>query len=124
MAEKTVSERLRETAQALAHAEEGEREMLEMLCTAQERQLRRALRAGISAEDCAEEFACAGGMLAAAALTAARESGEELSSLRAGGVTMTRKESTARIRALRENARALMAPYAKEGGFWFCRTER
>lgn len=57
----------------------------------------RELREGVAPEDCEGAFICASAWLAAAALTDARLGGaEELSSLRAGDVTIeVRAEQTA-----------------------------
>ena len=61
--------------------------------------------------------------LAAAALTDAKLGGaEELSSLRAGDVTIEVRggANSERAAALRRSARQLMAPYTEGGGFFFC----
>ena len=58
----------------------------------------------------------------AAALEGARAGGEELSSLRAGDLTVTKRasgESGRRLEALCEQARMLMQPYTKDGSFCF-----
>ena len=63
------------------------------------------------------------GIMAAAALTDARLGGaEELSSLRAGDVTIEVRggANSERAAALRRSARQLMAPYTEGGGFFFC----
>ena len=62
------------------------------------------------------------GALAAAALESARAGGEELSSLRAGDLTVTKRssdEGSKRLSLLREQAWALMRPYTTDGGFCF-----
>ena len=74
-------------------------------------------------EDCEGAFICASAWLAAAALTDARLGGaEELSSLRAGDVTIEVRggANSERAAALRRSARQLMAPYTEGGGFFFC----
>lgn len=101
----------------------GEAEaLLETLCAASERQLRARLRAGVNAEDCREAFICAGAWLAVAALCEARVGdGGELSSLRAGEVSVeVNAGSGERAASLRRSAAALMAPYTEGGGFFFC----
>ena len=60
--------------------------------------------------------------LAAAALESARAGGEEVSSLRAGDLTVTKRssdEGSKRLSLLREQAWALMRPYTTDGGFCF-----
>lgn len=74
-------------------------------------------------EDCEGAFICASAWLAAAALTDARLGGaEELSSLRAGDVTIEVRggANSERAAALRRSARQLMVPYTEGGGFFFC----
>ena len=81
------------------------------------------LREGVAPEDCEGAFICASAWLAAAALTDARLGGaEELSSLRAGDVTIEVRggANSERAAALRRSARQLMAPYTEGGGFFFC----
>ena len=122
----TIGEEILALAAALTRAEEEERDALARLAAAQEAALRRALRDGVTAEECEDAFVCAGAFLAAAALESARAGGEELSSLRAGEVSVTKRaagESGRRIRALEAQAWALMRPYTKDGGFCFCTTQ-
>lgn len=126
MEQKTRQEQILEIAQAMTGADEGEQAMLAMLAAAQEKILQRALRAGTAPEDCGEAYLCAAGLLSAAALEAVRAGGEEISSLRAGDMTITRRASGAReahIRLLREEAWTMMEPYTKGGDFYFCRTQ-
>ncbi len=123
MAEKeSVSGQVYTIACALTKADESEQELLTMLCAAQEEMLEKRLREGISMEDCASAFICAAAFLSAAALESARAGGEELSSLRAGDLTVTKRsssESGKRLDALREQAWALMQPYTEDGSFCF-----
>ena len=107
---------------ALSKADEGERALLEMICKAQEEQLARTLKEGVTREDCESAFICAASWLAAAALESARAGGEEFSSLRAGDLTVTKRssdEGSKRLSLLREQAWALMRPYTTDGGFCF-----
>lgn len=124
MEEKTMEEKIVSLASALTEAKEEESELLRLLCAAQSEVLASSLRAGITKEDCAGAFICAAAFLGAAALAAARNGGgEEVSSLRAGDVTITKRaagENGERLGALREQAWALMRPYTKDGGFCFC----
>lgn len=118
----SMSEQIFAIACALTKADEGEKEMLAMLCAAQEESLVRALKEGVVKEDCESAFICAAAFLSAAALQSAKAGGEELSSLRAGDLTVTKcspGESGKRLDALREQAWALMRPYTKDGAFCF-----
>ena len=118
----SMSEQIFSIACALSKADESEKSMLRMICTAQEEMLEQRLRDGVSKEACASAFVCAAAFLSAAALESARAGGEELSSLRAGDLTVTKcsaGESGRRLDALREQAWALMRPYTKDGAFCF-----
>ena len=109
-------------AQTLTGASESEQALLKMICSAQELILERALRGGVTKEACGEAFVCAGAFLAAAAMESARACGEEISSLRAGEMSVTLRpesESGARAERLRKQAWALMRPYTTDGGFCF-----
>lgn len=122
---RSIGEQMLSCARTLARADESEEALLKMICTAQELILERALRADVTKEECESAFVCAGAFLAAAALERARTCGEEVSSLRAGDMSVTLRdggESGRRADALREQAWALMRPYTKEGGFYFCTT--
>lgn len=79
----SMSEQIFSIACALSKADESEKSMLRMICTAQEESLVRALKEGVAKEDCESAFICAASWLAAAALESARAGGEEFSSLRA-----------------------------------------
>ena len=109
-------------ASALCKSAETERELLRTLCDARALELERLLRAGLSVDDCAAAFTCAAGWLAAADLEDIRCAAEELSSARAGDMSVTaaganeRRERTA---LLRRQARRLMEPYCTDG-FFFC----
>ena len=112
----SMSEQIFSIACALSRADESERSLLRMICTAQEESLVRALKEGVAKEDCAAAF------LSAAALQSAKAGGEELSSLRAGDLTVTKRssdEGSKRLSLLREQAWALMRPYTTDGGFCF-----
>ena len=118
----SMSEQIFSIACALSKADESEKSMLRMICTAQEESLVRALKEGVVKEDCESAFICAAAFLSAAALQSAKAGGEELSSLRAGDLTVTKcspGESGKRLDALREQAWALMRPYTKDGAFCF-----
>lgn len=122
MAENTVSAEIYEIAYAAAGADESEKKLLERLCAQAEERLKAALRAGVSVQDCEGAYVCASAWLAAAALDGARLGGEELSSLRAGELTVTRRtasEKNARLSRLRAQAWEMMRPYTTDGGFCF-----
>lgn len=107
---------------ALSKADESEKALLEIICRAQEERLARTLKEGVAREDCESAFICAAAFLSAAALENARAGGEEVSSLRAGDLTVTKRsagEGSRRLNALREQAWALMRPYTTDGGFCF-----
>ena len=110
----SMSEQIFSIACALSKADESEKSMLRMICTAQEE--------SVAKEDCESAFICAASWLAAAALESARAGGEEFSSLRAGDLTVTKcssDEGRKRLSLLREQAWALMRPYTTDGGFCF-----
>ena len=114
----SMSEQIFSIACALSKADESEKSMLRMICTAQEESLVRALKESVAKEDCES----AASWLAAAALESARAGGEEFSSLRAGDLTVTKRssdEGSKRLSLLREQAWALMRPYTTDGGFCF-----
>ena len=118
----SMSEQIFAIACALTKADESEKKMLEMICTAQEEILVHALKEDVAKEDCASAFICAASWLAAAAMESARAGGEEISSLRAGDLTVTKRpsdEGSKRLALLREQAWALMRPYMTDGGFCF-----
>ena len=118
----SMSGRILAIACAMTKADESERETLALLCAAQEEALEKQLRDGVSKEMCESAFICAAAFLAAAALESARAGGEELSSLRAGDLTVTKRssdEGSKRLSLLREQAWALMRPYTTDGGFCF-----
>lgn len=117
-----MSGRILAVACAMTKADENERETLALLCTAEEKTLEERLREGVCKEECEDAFICAAAFLAAAALESARAGGEELSSLRAGDLTVTKRssgEGGKRLAALREQAQMLMRPYTKDGAFCF-----
>ena len=118
-----MDEEILETAKSICACGAEDEALLKRLCAASAQALERELREGVAPEDCEGAFICASAWLAAAALTDARLGGaEELSSLRAGDVTIEVRggANSARAAALRRSARQLMAPYTEGGGFVFC----
>ena len=116
--ETTMLEEITAIASELSHATASEGNALDKLCTAACGEIEGKLREGISKEDCEGAFICAAAWLAAAALASARSSGEDVSSLRAGDLSVT-KRSVAEYERLRKQAWELMAPYVKDSGFCF-----
>lgn len=115
-----MDEEILETAKSICACGAEDEALLKRLCAASAQALERE---GVAPEDCEGAFICASAWLAAAALTDARLGGaEELSSLRAGDVTIEVRggANSERAAALRRSARQLMAPYTEGGGFFFC----
>mgnify|MGYP001514891219 CR=1 FL=1 len=54
----SMSEQIFSIACALSKADESEKSMLRMICTAQEESLVRALKEGVAKEDCESAFIC------------------------------------------------------------------
>ena len=98
-----MDEEILETAKSICACGAEDEALLKRLCAASAQALERELREGVAPEDCEGAFICASAWLAAAALTDARLGGaEELSSLRAGDVTIEvdgRREHVADERA-------------------------
>ena len=59
----SMSEQIFSIACALSKADESEKSMLRMICTAQEESLVRALKEGVAKEDCESAFICAASWL-------------------------------------------------------------
>ena len=55
----SMSEQIFSIACALSKADESEKSVLRMICTAQEESLVRALKEGVAKEDCESAFICA-----------------------------------------------------------------
>ena len=91
-----MDEEILETAKSICACGAEDEALLKRLCAASAQALERELREGVGAE--------------------------ELSSLRAGDVTIEVRggANSERAAALRRSARQLMAPYTEGGGFFFC----
>ena len=103
-----MDEEILETAKSICACGAEDEALLKRLCAASAQALERELREGVAPEDCEGAFICASAWLAAAALTDARLGGaEELSSLRAGDVTIEVRggANSERAAALRRSAR-------------------
>lgn len=104
-----MDEEILETAKSICACGAEDEALLKRLCAASAQALERELREGVAPEDCEGAFICASAWLAAAALTDARLGGaEELSSLRAGDVTIEVRggANSERAAALRRSAAA------------------
>ena len=118
-----MTERLEEIAamaEMLCAAAAQEKPMLLRLCAAAEREAEARLRRGVCGEELEDALRCACAFLAAAELESAR-GGEELSSLRAGSISVTTGAGARSERAerLRREAERLLAPYTRSGTFAF-----
>lgn len=110
-----MQDRIVALATVLGRREESE--ALSLLCAEAERELKSRLRAGLTAEACGDAFPLAAAWLALAKLCAAEE--DEVESLTAGDVTIRRRESEYRRKALELQAEQVMKPYIKDEGFSF-----
>ena len=108
-----MTEEIYAIAAAVASPGEGEKDLLELLCAAAERELTAALRQGVTAADCREAFLCAAGYLAAAGLLGSR--GRAAEQFTAGEVSIRTASSGGRRKELRTLAERLMAPYSQGG---------
>ena len=120
--EATMLEEINAIAAEMSHATQTEKSVLGRLCAAACGEIERKLREGVSREDCEGAFVCASAWLAAAALISAREGGENISSLRAGDLSVTKRggaECAQQYERLRKQAWELMAPYVRDSGFCF-----
>lgn len=102
-----MDEEILETAKSICACGAEDEALLKRLCAASAQALERELREGVAPEDCEGAFICASAWLAAAALTDARLGGaEELSSLRAGDVTIEVRGGANSERAAAQRAAA------------------
>ena len=97
---------------------EPPQELTLLLVQAAQQELERALRPGITPQDCRDAFLPAAAFLTLARLQAG--SGEQgVRSFTAGDVTIHRDNGSTGTSALLEQARALMAPYIADPSFLF-----
>ena len=112
-----MDEEILETAKSICACGAEDEALLKRLCAASAQALERELREGVAPEDCEGAFICASAWLAAAALTDARLGGaEELSSLRAGDVTIEVRGGANSERAAGRGGSALLALSRQRGG--------
>ena len=116
-----MTEEIYAIAAAMAQPDEGEAELLEMLCAASAQQLTAALGEGRSPEDCREAFLCAAAALAAAGLLSSR--GGQAEDFTVGEVTVRASSGGGKAQQLRQLAADLMAPYSGTDGFAFLGVE-
>lgn len=107
----TLTEEVFAQASALAgDLDDRQTELLKVLCAASAAELSGQLREGLTAEDCRADFVAAAGLLAAAALEEAGQTGG-VEEFRAGDLTVKRGGADAVSRCLRRQAQALLLPY-------------
>ena len=92
----SMSEQIFSIACALSKADESEKSMLRMICTAQEESLVRALKEGVAKEDCESAFICAASWLAAATSGAASKTAAARWSARARTIWACSRPSSTR----------------------------
>jgi hypothetical protein len=107
-----MEERVLELAKSLRAVSGGEETVLENLCRAACQRLDRRLRAGVTAEDCADAYVTAAVWLALAGLET--QSGG-VSRFTAGDMTVEKSGAS----ELENRAWRLMAPYVKDEDFVF-----
>ena len=108
-------------ASAISSCTEAEKEILGKLCAAAEDEIVRQLRPGVTAQDCAGSYVCSAAWMAAGALELTR-GGEDIAALRAGDLTIRKQtagERQTRSRQLCQQAWQMLAPYVKDGAFYF-----
>lgn len=110
-----MNERIVELAVMLGKREEsGE---LSLLCAAAAEELKGRLKPDVTVEECGDAFALAAAWLALARLYEGE--GDEVERLTAGDVTIQRRDSEYRRKALILQAEQVMKPYIKDEGFTF-----
>ena len=94
--------------------EDGQQEILQVLCTAATAALTSRLREGLRPEDCRADFVAAASLFALAQLNAVKD-GQSLEQITAGDLTL-RKTTGADTasRVLRSQAELVIAPYLKD----------
>lgn len=98
-------------------ASESQREVLEPLCAAASEALTAQLRPGVTPQDCADAFAVCAAWMALDGLSAAGGNGE-VTSFTAGDVSI-QTGGSGDTGGLTAQIQRLMAPYLRDGGFYF-----
>lgn len=117
-----MHETILKLAQAISGSTDAEQTLLDLLCTAAEKEWSGRLRDGVLAENCEESYTCAAAFTAVARLIGSRSGKNSVSSFTAGSVSVSSlsgKETTAAAAALQSQAEQIMAPYVEEADFSF-----
>lgn len=113
-------EQVERYARLLGDPEPEEEELLAALCTAAAAELSGRLREGVTAEECGMAFPVAAAWLALAGLCTGREENGLPETWTAGAVSVKENGTPGRrAAALREQAERLMAPFLRDGDFYF-----
>ena len=108
-----------EFARMAGQVEEGEEELLSLLCQVAERELAGKLKNGVKPEDCSGAFVIAAAWLALSLLCASRQE-EQTESWSVGEVSVKKNAKAGEQAAVyRGQAERLMKPYCEEDGFAF-----
>ena len=106
-------------AKMAGQVEEGEEELLSLLCQVAERELASKLKNGVKPEDCAGAFVIAAAWLALSLLCVSRQE-DRVESWSVGEVSVKRGADAAEQAAVyRGQAERLMQPYCEDDGFAF-----
>ena len=110
----TLEDRIYGQALAMVGELSGEQDaLLRVLSRAARTALEARLKPGIRAQDCPEEFAAAGSLLAFAAFLESDGGPERFT---AGEMTIQRGDRTGAVGGLRRQAERIMSPYLGSGG--------
>ncbi len=114
-----MTARIMELARALGQLDGGNETALEALCAGAEQEVRGWLKPGVAPEDCESAFLLAAAWVALAGRTAG-DAGE-VEQFAAGEVSIRRQggDGAQRAAALRLQARQVLRPYLRDGGFAF-----
>jgi len=93
--------------------EEGQTELLKILCQVAVSSLENRLREGLTAEDCRADFVAAASLFALAALNEAGKTGG-LEEFRAGDLTVRRSGMDTSSRCLQQQAELIIHPFLKD----------
>lgn len=108
-----------EFAKMAGQVEEGEEELLSLLCQVAEGELSSRLKEGVKPEDCAGPFVIAAAWLALSLLCVSRQE-EQAESWSVGEVSVKKSVAAGEQAAVyRGQAERLMKPYCADDGFAF-----
>lgn len=114
-----MHEKIYEMAAQAVSPSEAEQSQLDTLCTAAEAELTGQLRDGITAEVCGSIFIFAAALIAASEMMLLR-SVNEVEQFTAGEVSIrSGQDKAAAAASLRQQAKALMAPFSDDSSFAF-----